>query len=87
MVSSGMCRRVALVRTDVLGECIASFVMVTRIGELGLLVTANVDASPPILLTMMMEALSSSEMSVVTRATRSNTVEDDILNVNFLHQF
>jgi hypothetical protein len=35
MVSSGMLRRVALVRTDVSGEPGASFIRVTRIGEVG----------------------------------------------------
>jgi hypothetical protein len=35
IVSSGMLRRVALVRTDVPEECSASIVNVTRIGELG----------------------------------------------------
>jgi hypothetical protein len=33
MVSSGMLRRVALVRTDVSQELSASFIRVTRIGE------------------------------------------------------
>jgi hypothetical protein len=35
MVSSGMLRRVALVKTDVSEEPGASFIGVTRIGELG----------------------------------------------------
>jgi hypothetical protein len=43
MASSGMLRRVALVRTDVSEELSASFIRVTRIGELGtvLAVTSN----------------------------------------------
>jgi hypothetical protein len=43
MVSSGMLRRVALVRTDVSEERNASFIRETRIGELGttLAVTSN----------------------------------------------
>jgi hypothetical protein len=35
MASSGMLRHVALVRTDVSEELSASFIKVTRIGELG----------------------------------------------------
>jgi hypothetical protein len=35
MVSSGLLRRVALVRTDVSEESGASFIRVTKIGELG----------------------------------------------------
>jgi hypothetical protein len=35
MVTSGMLRCVALVRTDVLEELSASFIRVTRIGDLG----------------------------------------------------
>jgi hypothetical protein len=77
MVSSWMLRGVALVRTDVSEELRASYIRVTRISELGtlaitsnrflrsvrrLLVTANVPSSP-ILVTLMKEALSSSETS------------------------
>jgi hypothetical protein len=83
MASSGMLRRVALVRTDVSEELSASFIRV-RIGELGatlrLLVTASVVPSSPILVTRKKEALSSSERSVLTRTTRHNISEDAILH-------
>jgi hypothetical protein len=90
-VSSGMLRRMVLVRADVSEGLSASFIRVTRIGELGknsssnwqpthaakkyqvsvrrLLVTASVVLSSPILVTLIKEALSSSETSLLTRAT------------------
>jgi hypothetical protein len=47
---------------------------------LRLLVTANVVPSSSIIATLMMEARSSSEISVLTSATQPNTPEDDILH-------
>jgi hypothetical protein len=81
MASFGMLRRVALVSSDVSVELSSSFIRVTIIGELGttlavtsnrrtLLVTTSVVPSSPILVTLMKEALSTSETSVLTRATR-----------------
>jgi hypothetical protein len=62
MASSGMLRRVALLRTVISEELSA--------------VTANVPSSPILVTLMIMEALSSSETSVLTRATRRNIPED-----------
>jgi hypothetical protein len=58
MVSSEMLRHVALVRTDVSEEPRASFIRVTRIGELGTTLAATINRasvvpSSPILVTLM----------------------------------
>jgi hypothetical protein len=84
MAPSGMLCRVALVRIDVSEELSASFIRVTRIGELGtarrLLVTARVVPSSPILVTLIKEAQRSSETSVLTRSTGRNIPVDTILH-------
>jgi hypothetical protein len=90
-----MLRYVALVRTDVSEELSASIIRATRISELGttyylvflcsmnrLLVTANIPSSPT-LVTLMMEALSFSETSVLTRATWHNVPEESILHSHY----
>jgi hypothetical protein len=50
-----------------------------------LLVTANVLPSSPIIVTLMMEALSSLQTSILTRSTLRNITEDAIRhNFNFI---
>jgi hypothetical protein len=71
---------VALVRTDVSEELCASFIKVTKIGELETALDVIVVPSSPIFVTLMKEALSSSKTSVLTRATWQNIPEDAILH-------
>jgi hypothetical protein len=76
---------VALVKTDVSEERNASIIRVIRLGELGTLAITSivylrsvlrllVVPSSPILVTVMMVALRSSETSVLTTATRRSCV-------------
>jgi hypothetical protein len=87
MPSSGMWRRVALVRTDVSEEHIASIIRVTRIRKLifhrsvlRLLITANIVPSSSNVITLIMEAIHPPESSFLTRGTRRNIPEDSILH-------
>jgi hypothetical protein len=73
MVSSGMLRRVALVRTDIFLHSVSR-----------LLVAASVVPSSPILVTLMKGALGAFETSVLTRATERNIPGDTILRPNIL---
>jgi hypothetical protein len=74
MASCGMLCHVALVRADI-SEELSAFLRSVR----WLLVTASVVPSSLILVTLMKEALSSSETSALTRATQHNFPEDTIL--------
>jgi hypothetical protein len=94
MASSGILRSVALVRIDVSELLSTSIISVTRIGELRItlvltssrrtlrrwLVTSNDLPSSPIIVTLMMEALTSFETSVLTTATQHNIPEDSIFH-------
>jgi hypothetical protein len=73
MVSSGLLRRVAFVRTDVSEEPGASFIRVTKIGELGTTRAATSNRC-------MLRRNTNTETSVLTRATWRNNPEDTILH-------
>jgi hypothetical protein len=89
---TGMWCHVALIGTAVLKEYIASIIRVASISELGtmlavflcstlqLLVTANIVPSSPILVTLMIEVIRSSETLVLTRGTQCHIPKDGILH-------
>jgi hypothetical protein len=79
-----MLLNMAVIITDVSEELSASIIRVIRIGKLGttLAVTSyrcTLRRIKPIVVTLMIVALCSSETSVLTTATRRNIPEDDIL--------
>jgi hypothetical protein len=64
--------------TQAAKKCYVSIVFLRSVRLL--LFTDNVVSSSPILFTLKMEALRSSETSVLTRATRRNNQEDCIIH-------
>jgi hypothetical protein len=81
MAYSGMLSCVALVRNDVSEELRAAIIRVTRIGSLGTTLAVTSNQCTLQSATLVMEALSSFETSVLTRATLHNIPEDAILQV------
>jgi hypothetical protein len=79
MTSSEILRHVAVVRTDVSEEEIASIIMVT-IGKLEIKLAVTSNRSTLILVTLIMEVIQSSETPVLRRATRRRILEDSILH-------
>jgi hypothetical protein len=73
---------IRVTRIDELGTALAlatMYIVILR-SVRWLLVTANVVPSLPILVTLMMKAILSSEMSVPIRATRRNVPENGIVH-------
>jgi hypothetical protein len=79
MLSSGMLRRVALVRTDVFKERSTTIIRVTRIGELltSLKPTHAAMKYKVSCVTLMMEAQISSETLVLPKVRRRNIPKND----------
>jgi hypothetical protein len=83
MASSGALRSVTLIRIEVSEERSASIIIVFIVflhSVRRLLVTGNVVPSSPILVILMMEAVPSSETSILIRVTLRNAPEDAILH-------
>jgi hypothetical protein len=77
MPSSGVWRRVALVRTDVSEERIATIIMVKGMSELHH--CTNIFPSSLILVTLLMEVIRSSDTSLFARDTVRHILEDGTL--------